>query len=193
VQLYGDSTQVAAYRWGYLQQELDARYGAGKVQLVLQAVSGTNSQQLAAGTDGLNTPWPQTLDADIAMVNHGINDEAYHHDDLATYASDMRLFAVGDGRARMVIETPNPIAHWRNTPDAPWADAGRAAAADAGIPVADVQAYVLSLPNWEAMLTGDGSHPDDGIHPSHELQRLIAHNVTGPAIEAIADTMLCRR
>jgi lysophospholipase L1-like esterase len=185
VQLYGDSTQVAAYRWGYLQSELDARFGTGRVELVLQAVSGTNSQQLVAGTDGLNAPWPDDLDADIAMVNHGINDEGYHRDDMATYAANMRLFAVGDGKARMVIETPNPIAHWMNIPDAPWADAGRQAAAEAGIPVADVQAYVLGLQGWEGMLT-------DGIHPSHELQAAIAKNVTAPTLAPIIAPMLCR-
>lgn len=184
VQMYGDSTQVAAHRWGYLQTELDARYGAGKVALVLQAVSSTNSQQLVAGSDGLNTPWPNNLEADIAIVNHGINDEAYHPGELATYAADMRLFAVGNGRTRMVIETPNPIAPFRNLPDAPWAEAGRAAAAEAGIPVADVQAYVLGLPGWQAMLS-------DGIHPTHALQAAIARDVTAPALVPLIDALLC--
>jgi acyl-CoA thioesterase-1 len=186
VQMYGDSTQVAAYRWGYLQAELDTRYGTGKVVLILQAVSGTNSQQLIAGTDGLNTPWPGTVDADIAFVNHAINDEGYHHDDLPTFAHDMAVFAqTTKGGVRMVLETPNPIASWRNTPDAPWADITRRAAEHAGVPVADVQAYVLGLPGWEEMLS-------DGIHPTEDLQSRIARDVTAPTLEPLIDGMICK-
>jgi acyl-CoA thioesterase-1 len=184
VQMYGDSTQVAAHRWGYLQAELDTRYGAGKVLLILQAVSGTNSEQLIAGTDGLNAPWPQSVDADIAVVNHALNDEGYHHDDLVTFAHDMAVFAQTKG-VQMVLETPNPIAPGMNTPDAPWADITRRAAEHAGVPVADVQAYVLGLPGWEEMLS-------DGIHPTEDLQSRIARDVTAPTLEPLIDRMICK-
>jgi hypothetical protein len=94
VQMYGDSTQVAALPLGLPagRARHALRRGQGRL-LILQAVSGTNSQQLIAGTDGLNTPWPGTVDADIAFVNHAINDEGYHHDDLPTFAHDMAVFA----------------------------------------------------------------------------------------------------
>lgn len=180
VQLYGDSTQRAAFDWGYLQQELDARFGAGRVRLVDQAVSGTDSAQLVAGTDGTNPPWPGNLAADIAVVNFGINDVRLGVS-LDVYAQNMAAFA-GATQARMIVETPNPVVV---ADDAPYAQAGRAAAAEAGVPVADVQAFVLGLRGWQSMLS-------DGIHPTHELQAAIAHAVTAPAIAAVAAPLLCR-
>jgi lysophospholipase L1-like esterase len=179
VQLYGDSTQVMAYQWGYLQAALDARFGS-RVILINQAASGTSSAQLIAGTDGVNTPWPSTVAADIAIVNHGINGQ---DEPLEAYAADMLTFASYRG-ARMVVETANPIAAPYPS-DAPRAEAARQAAKQAGVPVADVQAYVLGLPGWEAMLM-------DGIHPTHELAKLIAENVTAPALAPVIGSMLCR-
>lgn len=178
IQMYGDSTQVDAYASGYLQRELDVRYGAGRVTLLLQAVAGTNSTQLIAGTDGLNTPWPSNVSADIAIVNHGINDEAWGVP-MAIYAANLDAFA--HGPSRMVIETPNPI----TTHDlAERAEVGRQAAAKAGIPVADVFAYVMALPDWPAMLA-------DGVHPTAELQLALARSVTSPVLEPVIDTLLC--
>jgi hypothetical protein len=179
VQLYGDSTQVMAYQWGYLQAALDARFGS-RVILINQAASGTSSAQLIAGKDGVNTPWPSTVAADIAIVNHGINGQ---DEPLEAYAADMLTFASYRG-ARMVVETANPIAAPYPS-DAPRAEAARQAAKQAGVPVADVQAYVLRLPGWEAKLS-------DGIHPTPELAKLIAEDVTAPALAQLIASMLCR-
>ena len=85
----------------------------------------------------------------------------------------------------VVIKTPTPITHFLNVPDAPWAEIARQAAVEAHKPVADAQAYVLSRPYWETELW-------DGIHPTHELQQAIAHNVTAPALAPIIAKMLCR-
>jgi lysophospholipase L1-like esterase len=184
VQLFGDSTQNYAFEWGFLRHELDSRFGPGRVVLQNNAVSGTDSLELYAGADTLNPPWPQGVTADIAMVNHGINDNAKGRP-LAGYIVHMRAFARGNGSTRMVIETPNPIAAYRGVPaDAPFAQAGRDAAALAGVPVADVQAYVLSLPDWESLTL-------DGVHPSPELARAIARDVTAPTLAPIIDSMIC--
>jgi len=182
VQLFGDSVQVDAYQWGYLQHELDERFGFGHVLLELNAVSGTNSRQLRTGTDGFNPPWPKSVNGDIVMVNHGLNDQA-NQVPMDEYAENMRTFAYLP--RNVVIETPTPIAHFLNVPDAPWAEIARQAAVEAHKPVADAQAYVLSRPYWETELW-------DGIHPTHELQQAIAHNVTAPALAPIIAKMLCR-
>jgi len=184
VQLYGDSTQWLAFEGGELQGVLDARFGAGRVKIVDQAVPGTTSQQLVDGTDGLNSPWPENLDADIAIVNHGIND-ASHHTPMDAYAANLRAFAAGDGSARMVLETPNPVASWHTQNDA-FAAVVREVASDTHTPLADVQAYVLSLPEWVPLLNSDG------VHPSPELLGMIAEHVTGPALAPIVESMLCK-
>lgn len=186
VQLYGDSTQVQAFTYGYLQGELDTRFGTGRVQLGNRAVGGTDSLELFIGGDGLNPPWPTGLTADIAIVNHGINDDVKGRT-LESYAQRMLAFAQGNGHTRMIIETPNPLAPYRGfTPTAAWAQAGRDAAVEAGVPVADVQAYVLGLPDWEAWLV-------DGVHPTAELQQAIARDVTAPALGDLVDGLLCGR
>jgi lysophospholipase L1-like esterase len=181
VQLYGDSTQWLAYQDGGLQAALDVRFGPGRVILIDQAVAGTTSVQLVEGTDGVNTPWPSTVAADIAIVNHGIND-ASHHTTLAQYEANLRRFAAGP--ARMVLETPNPVASWHTQNDA-YAAVVRKVAAETGTPLADVQAYLLGV-DWMALLNADG------VHPSPEGQAAIAEKVTVPALAPIIASMLCR-
>lgn len=184
VQLYGDSTQMFAFQDGKLQAEMDAKFGVGKVLLIDQSANGKTSQQLIDGTDGKNTPWPQNLTADIAMVNHGINDAV--HTTLAQYTLNMKAFAAGNGVTRMVIETPNPVLLPHAQTDT-YAAIGRQVAAEAGLPLADVQSYVLGLPDWQ-----DTSMLYDGVHPTPELEDLLAKNATGPVLEPIIASMLCR-
>jgi hypothetical protein len=57
-------------------------------------------------------------------------------------------------------------------------------AAELGLPLADVDAYVRSLPGWEAMIP-------DGVHPDAALLRLIADNVVGPALAARVAPLRC--
>jgi hypothetical protein len=186
VQMYGDSTQDRAYRFGNLEAELIARFGSGRVMLVNQAVGGTDSTQLVAGTDKRNLPWPQNVSADILMMKHGAND-AWRHIPLDTFTADMRLFAQ---QQPIVLETPNPWNHAAVSPEVdetpPYADAIRAVAEETGSPLADTRAYVLSLPGWGSML-------EDGVHQTPELDALIAKNVTAPALAPIIASMLCSK
>jgi lysophospholipase L1-like esterase len=187
IQLYGDSTQTQAWHDGYLQQILDARYGAGRVSLIDQAASGTRSVDLLAGADGKNPPWPGSVDADIAIVNHGIND-AGARTPMETFRDAMLTFATTAG-VQMVLETPSPVTYANALgplDDAPYAAATRDVAAQTGAPLADTQAFVLSLQDWPTMLQ------PDHIHPSPELQQLIAENVTAPALEPLIDGLICR-
>ena len=73
IQLFGDSTMVGAGASTNsagdmpgapapaIQAAMDARFGKGAVLVLGNAVSGTTSQQLIAGTDGVNAPWPQSI------------------------------------------------------------------------------------------------------------------------------------
>lgn len=180
VQVYGDSTQNQAWHDGYLQQILAARFG-DRVTVIDQAASGTTSQALLYGQDGVNPPWPENVTGDVVVVNHGINDAA-RGTPLDTFRATMLHFAAVPGA---VLETPNPVNH-PPIDDSPYAQATRSAAKAGRIPLADVQAYVMSLPNWRALMQ------PDGVHPSMELQQMIAENVMAPTLAPIIDSRLCR-
>ena len=180
IQLFGDSTQVSAYDDRYLQYAMNGRFGVGAVLIELAAVSGSSSVNVVGGTDGLNTPWPESVSADIAMVNHGINDQHFFTP-LVQYRANLVALTVGP--AIIVFETPNPV-H-----TVPWADSAytslmRDVAATTMTPLVDVEAYVLSLPNWQA-------HVPDGVHPDSTLQNLIATYVTAPALIPFVATLRC--
>jgi len=187
IQLFGDSTQA-----GYdsethtdsvnappivLQRLMDARFGAGKVAVESRAVWGTTTVDLVNGTDGLNKPWPGSVNADITVVNMGINDMRLGVT-LADYTANLRKIGV------TVYETPNPVhdVDWMR-PGFP--EAMRAVAAEKGAPVADVYNYVSNLPNWQTYVA-------DGVHPNAPLYALIVTNVLQPKLEPMVAKLLCQ-
>jgi lysophospholipase L1-like esterase len=196
VQLFGDSTF-----WGYdsstggrasstpdavLQTAMDARFGAGRVTVETRAVSGSNSAQLLAGTDGLNLPWPRSATADIVVVNHGINDSRDH---VALDSYRQQLLALANAAkftgAALVFATPNPLFGWSFT-SGEYAAAMRTVATQTGAGVADTYSYVEALPDWQRLLP-------DGAHPSAELYALIGRDVLAAALApAVAQLLSCR-
>jgi len=188
IQLFGDSTQ-----WGYdgkteqpvaqppvavLQAAMDARFGAGAVLVTERAVPGTTSGQLLAGTDGRNRPWPREVDADIVVVNHALND-SNEHVPLATY--ERQIAALHP----TVFETPNAITvDW---PAPPYIAAMRKVAAAQHAPVADVDAWMRTQPNWKSLLS------DDGLHPTQAGYREIVLKVLMPTLEPLVANALQAR
>lgn len=165
VALVGDSTMV-----GYLastnakapinpgtrlQADMDAQFGPGAVIVTNDAVSGTISTQAPH------------VSADVIVANYGINDaraglglDAYKAAMLATGAT--------------LIETANPTFGTTYGPafdEQPYV----ATAKGLGLPVADVYAYVQTLPGWQTMIP-------DGIHAGQALYILITDNVLAPAV-----------
>lgn len=191
IQLFGDSTQlgfdsaspsgVATHNPATeLQRYFDARYGAGKVKVSSRAVNGSSSKQLVDGTDGLNAPWPASVEAEIVVVNHGIND-FYPVDDIAAYRKNLQILSMAAG-SRVVFETPNIL---RKLNVGPYAQVMREVAAQKGLPVADVFAYTSALPDWPTLLF-------DNAHPSDMLYKMISRDVLQPTISPIVAQMLCR-
>src|SRR6185312_3542923 len=126
-------------------QALDARFGAGATLVTSRAVPGTTSQQLRDGTDGTNAPWPQSVAADIIVVNHGINDmqasAAALPETMATYRANLAYFAAHTNGAQLVLETPNVVGGWWSTTPgtAPYAQTMRDVATEFHDPIADTQ------------------------------------------------------
>lgn len=164
VALLGDSTQLgrddapgepsfAPHAPGVeLQADMDAVFGAGAVVVTNYAVSGTTAAQA-----------PHVV-ADIVVANYGIND-------MRTGVSVADFAAAMRATGATLIETQSPIA------DRTWPEASFVAAARGlGLPVADVNAYVLALPGWQAHLHDVGVHPDDALY------ELIVDSVLAPAV-----------
>jgi lysophospholipase L1-like esterase len=183
IQLFGDSTQegwdgqTQAYApippAAALQAELEGRLGPGRVVVTSRAVDKSTASDLAAGTDGLNAAWPAPVDADIVIINHGIND-ATHGGSLADYRAALDKLA--QAPALVIFETPNIIRH---VDLAPWAQAMREVAAQRGVAVADTYAYTAALPDWQALV-------GDWAHPTQELYLMIARDVLAPTVVSLA-------
>lgn len=191
VQLFGDSTQAGAdgSTGGYatltpavnLQAAMDARYGRGKSLVTLRAVGGTSAVELVAGTDGMNQPWPESVDADIVVVNHGIND-VWKHGDMDAYRA--ALETLSDAPATVIFETPNIIHGMYDV--GPFAQTMREVAQARGVPVADVYAYTAAMPDYATRIP-------DWAHPVEALYVDIVRDVLAPAVFAEADGLLCHR
>lgn len=182
IQLFGDSTQVgvivgetlAVGPAEMLQATMDRRFGKGAVRVIQRGSAGTTSGNLLKGQDKVNKPWPQSTDADITVINHGINDQAQRIP-IETFKANLRAIAP------TVYETPNPM--WRSDlVSESHVHAIREVAK--GKPLADVHAYVMSLPNWRRYLP-------DGVHPNAELYALIVENVLAPTVAPLVAGMRC--
>ncbi|NBP56429.1 hypothetical protein EBU71_07835, partial [bacterium] len=65
-----------------------------KVAITTRSVEGTTSGDLLNGTDGVNGPWPDNVDADIVLINHGLND-ALNNVDVEEYKNNLRKLRKG--------------------------------------------------------------------------------------------------
>lgn len=183
VQLFGDSTIVGMYNSGALQAQMHARYGAGIV-INGRGVGGTDSTQLRGGSDGRNDPWPGSVDADIVVVEGGLNEvKPWRATPIgaAEFRGNFETFATAP--AQVVFLTPNSQLTWAKDSGLP--QVIRDVAREHGIPVADADAYVRTVPGWGAMVP-------DGVHPSDALYALIARDVLMPTLQPLIDPLRCR-
>lgn len=189
VQLYGDSTQAGTVSGRgrrertpaiWLQADMDALFGTGAVVVEDRAVPSTTARQLLDGTDGKNGPWPTSVVADIAVVNHGINDAGHG---ASTDEYKARLEALLIAPARVVLETPNPT---KDFDMEPYAGAMREVAAARGAPLADTFTFVASLPG------GGTSYLSDWAHPTEDLYGHIVRYSLVPTLVPLVSAKRCR-
>lgn len=176
VGLFGDSSQDMMGGYGFVQANLDARFGVGATVVTNRARGGTNDSQLLAGTDGLNV-WPDSaLAYDVVVMNHGLNSEWL---DLETFKRHYRIFGK---LPNIVFETVNPSLQAWNNPA--FAQAVRDVGAEMDVPVADVYAYVQGVPGWQTYF------PDE-VHPDYVMLSMIARDVILPAIKPMVAKLRC--
>lgn len=175
IQLFGDST---------LDEEIGAapywiaRFGN---RVTNRAVGGTNSTALVNGTDGLNIPWPGSVNAQYAVINHGLRDGylpfPHAYTPIEQYRANLRTLSVAPG-TEVIFQTPNPstIAARDMTP---YAQVMREVAAERGLKVIDVHACFQQQPNWQARVP-------DGTHPDAQGLQYIVNTCVAPVVQALA-------
>lgn len=201
IQLFGDSTQagydgstgselagsktIAPHNpTAMLQGYFDATYGAGKVVVQSMALEGTTTRDLIAGVDKhgatVTAPWPNSVNADIVVMNHGINDLT-HFGDLEEYKANLQTLATA-GAARVVFETPNVITGGYDI--GPYAEAMREVAIANGLAVADVYAFTTAI--------GAAGLPADWAHPNDALYARITAEVLIPTVAPMVAPLICK-
>ena len=153
IQLFGDSTGDGAL--SELQANMDVKFGAGAVQITSRARPGTTGWQLLSGTDGLNQPWPYSVNADIVVMNHGINDQQ-HSETKDAYAYILGKLSVAP--AIVMFETMLPV---KGVAD-DFAETMRQVAKQKGIDLIDASAYARSVTDWYDKYIIDNVHPNPG-------------------------------
>ena len=122
-----------------------------KLVVITRSSGNSTSGQLLNGTDGVNERWPDAIDANIVVVNHGMND-AKNGVPVQQYKNNLIALreALSDDKI-MVWQTPTVNKYWNTNP---YAEAMREVAAQFGDFVADAN----RLPGWLGKLP-DGLHP----------------------------------
>jgi lysophospholipase L1-like esterase len=187
VQLEGDSISV-----GTGASEVAAtppvllRDAVPDAKVIATGIVGTTSADRILGRGGYQ-PFPSGVVGDVYVTQFGVNN-AWYGMSVARFKADVRRLATIPGA---VLVTPTPIDMARAAPRPETVDteryarAVRAVAAETGAPLADVHAYVLSLPDWRTFLV-------DGVHPGDVLYRRIYAEVVGPVVARLSKAIACR-
>ncbi len=141
-----------------LQSEMDRIFGAGVVKVTDIGVPGTVAGDAAR----------PVIHAPIISPNYGLNDARYGVP-VKQFIADMLSMHP------TLIETPFP--RFDSDPLLPVEQAYIAAEKASGVPIADVNAYVRSLPNWQQYF----ATPYSG-HATDALYKMVVDNVLAPAI-----------
>lgn len=144
-----------------LQRTMDTNFGVGAVLVTNYGVSGSVAGQAPR------------VSADVVVANFGINDMRQFND-IQTFTRNMAATGA------TLFETQNPIVD-RSWPESSFVQAVKGL----GKPVADTNAYVLSLPNWQALVA-------DGVHPNDALYQLIVEKSLGPAVSLQVAALRCK-
>jgi lysophospholipase L1-like esterase len=166
----GDLSRVLSPPSALLQMELDRLRGTGRTVVTASAIGGTTAHDRLVG-DGVNAPWPQGIEADLELINYGIN-EAAKGRAPADYSADLRaLLQLTPAATEVLLVTPTPVAQpW---PVTDMAQAMRAVAAQEGATVIDANTWAGSA--WVARLP-------DGVHPTQEGYQAYVHDLLAPAV-----------
>lgn len=152
------------------------------VAVTTRSAENSTSGNLLAGTDGVNSAWPDDIEADIVVINHGLMD-AKNSVPLATYQQNLRSLRQALRPGQICLwQTPTQIssalaATWSvtNAVIGNYAQVMRQVAAEFHDAVAD--AYTMA--NWQNYLG------TDGLHPTQSGYELLVNTVIVPELKKI--------
>ncbi|CAB4221233.1 SGNH hydrolase-type esterase domain containing protein [uncultured Caudovirales phage] len=122
-----------------------------KLIVTTRSQGNSTSGELLQGKDGVNEPWPDAIQANIVVINHGLND-AKQNVSLTEYRNNLISLRRGLTSDQIMIwQTPTVSKFWDTNP---YAEVMREVAAKYKDMVADAN----RIPNWLNELP-------DGIHP----------------------------
>jgi len=158
-----------------------------EVSVTSKAAEVSTTKMLLDGTDGVNKVWPDSVEADIVIINHGFNDakmgvpvETYRQN-LVTLRQRLPKNKVVVWQTPLRIDKSNPYTNF-----APVGTNDLTAYAAAMITVAnDFGDYVADVFNNEELRNHLAI---DGIHPTQEGYRIIVEDILQPVVrQAIGD------
>jgi lysophospholipase L1-like esterase len=123
-----------------------------KLVITTRSSGNSTAEQLLKGTDGVNDKWPDNIEANIVVINHGMND-ARKGVPIQRYKNNLiELRSALKDDQIMVWQTPTVNKLWNTDP---YAEAMREVAEQYGDLVADANSVMT---NWLEKLP-------DGVHP----------------------------
>lgn len=169
-----------------LYQELSSEY---EVAITTRSVEGSTTASLLNGNDGVNGVWPDNIEADIVILNHGFED-AKNGVDIEVYKENLRMIrrrlpankiVIWQTPAQLDLNNPNTNFESPGIRDLkPYANAMRAVALENSDYVVDVN----SMPDYLSYISVDG------IHPTQEGYRAIVTKLLAPTVKQAIDDYL---
>jgi lysophospholipase L1-like esterase len=170
IQLYGDSTQ-----W-YAAPDWQAQWPG---MVTSDAVPGTTSGQLLAGTDGKNPAWPGNVTADLVVIKFGANDcLPWFFTSVEQYKANLRALVAATS-ARVVLETPDPTMDPYRPNEGAYTQAMRDVASELHLTLIDTDACWRAYGDWQSFLMADQEH----ANPAGRLYTV--QHCAAPVIDAI--------
>lgn len=175
IQLFGDSTQFLA-----------APYWAQRYPGLIdnQAVPGTSTAQLIAGTDSQHEPWPFPVKAGAdVVIKFGANDALpWFNTSVAQFKANLRtlLSGIKASSAVAILETPDPTLDVARPDEPAYTQAVRDVARETGTPLIDTDACWRARAGGWADLIGP-----DAEHATEAGRAYTVTNCVAPAIDAL--------
>lgn len=158
---------------------LSSRYD---VTVTTRSVTGSTSGQLLTGSDGVNATWPDDIEADIVIINHGHND-ARSNIPLSVYRSNLSLLRQRLPMHKKIVwltptEVDTTVATWALTTSftlKEYVNVMRDVADEYG----DYLASADVIKNWKAYLD------IDGVHPTQAGYNALVDKVLAPVVSQV--------
>lgn len=160
------------------------------VAITTRSVGGSTARDLLKGTDGANEKWPDSIEADIVIINHGLND-AKRNISVAEYKENLSSLRSSLPRNKIIVwvlptqpnmdlvnanSLPDPRVNWNRTNRLQlYINAMREVAITNGDYIADT----TNIPDWKNYFL------IDPVYPIQEGYRALIKHAIAPAIKKV--------